>query len=49
MNKKYIIVLSVLGGLLGASLLVGVSYAYYMVSVSQTNKNIVKSSCLNLE
>ena len=26
----------------------GVSYAYYMVSVSQTNKNIVKSSCLNL-
>ena len=49
MNKKYIIVLSVLGGLLGVSLLVGVSYAYYMVSVSQTNKNIVKSSCLNLE
>ena len=49
MNKKYIIVLSVLGGLLGVSLLVGVSYAYYMVSVSQINKNIVKSSCLNLE
>ena len=49
MNKKYIIVLSILGGLLGVSLLVGVSYAYYMVSVSQTNKNIVKSSCLNLE
>ena len=48
MNKKYIIVLSVLGGVLGVSLLVGVSYAYYMVSVSQTNKNIVKSSCLNL-
>ena len=49
MNKKYIIVLSVLGGLLGVSLLVWVSYAYYMVSVSQINKNIVKSSCLNLE
>ena len=48
MNKKYIIVLSVLGGVLGVSLLVGVSYAYYMVSVSQTHKNIVKSSCLNL-
>ena len=48
MNKKYIIVLSVLGGLLGVSLLVGVSYAYYMVSVSQTNKNVIKSSCLNL-
>ena len=49
MNKKYIIVLSVLGGLLGVSLLVGISYEYYMVSVSQINKNIVKSSCLNLE
>ena len=48
MNKKYIIVLSVLGVLFGGSLLVGISYAYYMVSVNQTNKNIVKSSCLNL-
>ena len=42
MNKKYIIVLSVLGGLLGVTWLVGVSYDYYMVSVSETNKNIVK-------
>ena len=49
MNKKYILILCILGGLLGVSLLVGVSYAYYMVSVSQNNKNIVKSSCLNLE
>ncbi len=48
MNKKYIIVLSVLGVLFGVSLLVGISYAYYIVNVSQTNKNIVKSSCLNL-
>ena len=45
-NKK--IILSVLGILLILSLLVGVSYAYYMVSVFQTNKNVVKSSCLNL-
>ena len=45
-SKK--IILSVLGILLILSLLVGVSYAYYMVNVSQTNKNIVKSSCLNL-
>ena len=45
-SKK--IILSILGILLILSLLVGVSYAYYMVSVSQTNKNIVKSSCLNL-
>ena len=45
-SKK--IILSVLGILLILSLLVGVSYAYYIVSVSQTNKNVVKSSCLNL-
>ena len=45
-NKK--IILSGLGILLMLSLLVGVSYAYYMVSVFQTNKNVVKSSCLNL-
>ena len=45
-NKK--IILSVLGILLILSLLVGVSYAYYMVSVFQTNKNVVKSSCLSL-
>lgn len=48
MNKKYIIVLSVLGVLFGISLLVGISYAYYIVNVSQTNKNVVRSSCLNL-
>ena len=48
MNKKYIIVLSVLGVLFGVSLLVGISYAYYIVNVSQTNKNVIKSSCLNL-
>jgi len=48
MNKKYIIVLNILGILFGVSLLVGISYAYYIVNVSQTNKNIVKSSCLNL-
>ena len=48
MNKKFIIILSILGVLLGVSLLVGISYAYYIVNVSQTNKNIVRSSCLNL-
>ena len=48
MNKKFIIILSILGVLLGVSLFLGISYAYYIVSVSQTNKNIVKSSCLSL-
>ena len=45
-SKK--IILSVLGILLILSLLVGISYAYYIVNVSQTNKNVVRSSCLNL-
>ena len=49
MNKKYIIILCILGGLLGVSLLVGVSYAYYLVTVKQSNSNVVKSSCLSLE
>ena len=42
------ITLIALGILLVLSLLVGASYAYYIVNVSQTNKNVVKSSCLNL-
>ena len=45
-SKK--IILSVLGILLILSLLVGISYAYYIVNVSQTNKNVVRSSCLHL-
>ncbi len=45
-NKK--IILITLGILLILSLLVGVSYAYYMVTHSQTNSNIVKSTCISL-
>ena len=45
-SKK--IILIALGILLVLSLLVGVSYAYYMVTHSQTNSNIVKSTCISL-
>ena len=45
-NKKIILITS--GILLILSLLVGVSYAYYMVTHSQTNSNIVKSTCISL-
>ena len=45
-SKK--IILITLGILLILSLLVGVSYAYYMVTHSQTNSNIVKSTCISI-
>ena len=45
-NRK--ILLIVLGILLSLSLLVGVSYAYYMVTTSQTNKNRLASSCISV-
>ena len=46
-NKQYILLsVSILLGLI--VLIVGSSYAYYIVNVSQTNKNVVRSSCLNL-
>ena len=46
--KKRKILLIVLGILLSLSLLVGISYAYYMVTVSQTNKNRLASSCISI-
>ena len=45
-SKK--IILITLGILLVLSLLVGVSYAYYIVTHSQTNSNIIKSTCISL-
>ena len=45
-NKK--ILLIALGILLSLSFLVGVSYAYYMVTESQTNKNRLASSCISI-
>ena len=45
-NRK--ILLIVLGILLSLSLLVWISYAYYMVTASQTNKNHLASSCISI-
>ena len=45
-NRK--ILLIVLGILLSLSLFVGISYAYYMVTASQTNKNRLASSCISV-
>ena len=46
--KSRKISLIALGILLSLSLLVGVSYAYYMVTASQTNKNRLASSCISI-
>ena len=46
--KSRKILLIVLGILLSLSLLVGISYAYYMVTASQTNKNRLASSCISI-
>ena len=45
-NRKILLV--ILGILLTLFLLVGVSYAYYMVTASQTNKNRLASSCISI-
>ena len=46
--KSRKILLIVLGILLSLSLLVGISYAYYIVTASQTNKNRLASSCISI-
>ena len=45
-HNKFILIF--LGILLALSVLVGVSYAYYMVTASQTNKNRLASSCISI-
>ena len=45
MNKKYLLVF--LGILLSIALLIGSSYAYWMMSHTQTNDNIVSSGCFS--
>ena len=45
MNKKYLLVF--LGILLSIALLLGSSYAYWMMSHTQTNDNIVSSGCFS--
>ena len=45
-HNKFILIF--LGILLTLSVFVGVSYAYYMVTASQTNKNRLASSCISI-
>ena len=45
-HNKFILIL--LGILLTLSVLIGISYAYYMVTASQTNKNHLASSCISI-
>ena len=45
-HNKFILIF--LGILLVLSVLIGVSYAYYMVTASQTNKNRLASSCISI-
>ena len=45
-HNKFILIF--LGILLTLSVLVGVSYAYYIVTASQTNKNRLASSCISI-
>ena len=45
-NNKFILIF--LGILLTLSVLIGISYAYYMVTASQTNKNRLASSCISV-
>ena len=45
-HNKFILIF--LGILLTLSVLIGISYAYYMVTASQTNKNRLASSCISI-
>ena len=45
-HNKFILIF--LGILLILSVLIGISYAYYMVTASQTNKNHLASSCISI-
>jgi hypothetical protein len=47
-SKKRNIVLSVIAILLTISIIIGISYAYWVARVTQSSSNIVNSDCLNL-
>ena len=48
MKKKHKITLLVIGIFLTLSLIIGLSYAYYIFSVSQSGSNIVRSDCFEI-
>jgi surface protein len=48
MNKKKKILLVLIGIFLVISILIGVSYAYYIFSVSQSGSNVVRTDCFEI-
>ena len=48
MKKKSKIILLVVGIFLTISLIIGLSYAYYIFSVSQSGSNVVRSDCFEI-
>ena len=48
MKKKHKIILLVVGIFLTISLMIGLSYAYYIFSVSQSGTNVVRSDCFEI-
>ena len=48
MSKKSKIILCVIGIFLVTSILIGISYAYYIFSVSQSGSNVVRTDCFEI-
>ncbi len=48
MSKKSKILLCVIGIFLVTSILIGISYAYYIFNVSQSGSNIVRTDCFEI-
>ena len=48
MSKKSKILLCVIGIFLVTSILIGISYAYYIFNVSQSGSNVVRSDCFEI-
>ena len=48
MSKKSKILLCVIGIFLVTSILIGISYAYYIFSVSQSGSNVVRTDCFEI-
>ncbi len=48
MSKKSKIILCVIGIFLVTSILIGISYAYYIFNVSQSGSNVVRTDCFEI-
>ena len=48
MSKKTKLLLCVIGIFLVTSILIGISYAYYIFNVSQSGSNVVRTDCFEI-